>query len=191
MGAPAGGIAPGRLAGYGSCRSEKPAYRTIQTGGPMSQNIISITFDDKALNAIDTAISALEGELQGLIDLSVHERRALPKMGDKSEAFCRQTLNVLAQNPQVVPTSLNLAEAQRDLQALDALRSRSLRLRQLVGRVEDSELALGSDVMSAALDGYALLKVLGKGSGLETLRKEVGARFAKKSSAEAQKPTVG
>jgi hypothetical protein len=156
----------------------------------MSQNIISITFDDQALNAIDTAISTLEGELQGLIDLSADERRALPKMGDKSEAFCRQTLNVLAQNPQVVAPSLNLAEAQRDLQALDALRSRSLRLRQLVGRVEDSELALGSDVMSAALDGYALLKVLGKGSGLEMLRKEVGARFAKKSSVEAQKPTV-
>jgi hypothetical protein len=148
----------------------------------MSRNIISITFDDKALSAIDTAISTLEGELQGLVDLSADERRGLPKMGDKSEAFCRQTLNVLAQNPQVVPPSLDLAEAQRDLQALDTLRSRSLRLRQLVGRVEDTELALGSDVMSAALDGYALLKVLGKGSGLEALRKEVGARFAKKSS---------
>jgi hypothetical protein len=156
----------------------------------MSQNIISITFDDKSLANIDTAINTLEAELQGLIDLNVDERRALPKMGDKSETFCRQTLNVLAQNPQVVPPSLDLAEAQRDLQALDALRSRSSRLRQLVGRVEDTELALGSDVMSAALDGYAMLKVLGKGSGLEALRKEVGARFAKKSSVEAQKPSV-
>jgi hypothetical protein len=190
MGAPARGIAPGRFAGYGSGRCKSAARSTIQARGNMSQNIISITFDDKALSAIDTAISTLEGELQGLIDLSADERRGLPKMGDKSEAFCRQTLNVLAQNPQVVPTSLDLPEAQRDLQALDALRSRSLRLRQLVGRVEDTELALGSDVMSAALDGYALLKVLGKGSGLEALRKEVGARFAKKPSVEAQKPTV-
>jgi len=37
-----------------------------------------------------------------------------------------------------------------------------------VGRVEDSELAL---------DGHAMLKVRGKGFGLEALRKEVGARF--------------
>jgi hypothetical protein len=156
----------------------------------MSQNIISITFDDKALANIDTAINALEVEFHDLIDLSVAERRALPKMGDKSEAFCRQILNVLAQNPQLVPPSLDLAEAQRDLQALDVLRSRSTRLRQMAGRVEDTELALGSDVMSAALDGYAILKVLGKGSGLEALRKEVGARFAKKSSVEAQKTSV-
>ncbi len=156
----------------------------------MSQNIISISFDDTALNTIDQALEALEGQLTGLIDLSVEQRRALPKMGDKSEAFCRQTLNVLQQNPQLVPPSLDLAEAQRDLLALDALRSRSSRLRQLMGRVEDTELALGSDVMSASLDGYALLKVLGKGSGLEALRKEMGARFAKKPSVEAQKSTT-
>ncbi len=156
----------------------------------MSQNIISISFDDTALNTIDQALEALEGQLTGLIDLSVEQRRALPKMGDKSEAFCRQTLNVLQQNPQLVPPSLDLAEAQRDLLALDALRSRSSRLRQLMGRVEDTELALGSDVMSASLDGYALLKVLGKGSGLEALRKEMGARFAKKPSVEAQKSST-
>jgi len=156
----------------------------------MSQNIISISFDDTALTTIDQALEALEGQLTGLIDLSVEQRRALPKMGDKSEAFCRQTLNVLQQNPQLVPPSLDLAEAQRDLLALDALRSRSSRLRQLMGRVEDTELALGSDVMSASLDGYALLKVLGKGSGLEALRKEMGARFAKKPSVEAQKSTT-
>ncbi len=156
----------------------------------MSQNIISISFDDTALNTIDQALEALEGQLTGLIDLSVEQRRALPKMGDKSEAFCRQTLNVLQQNPQLVPPSLDLAEAQRDLLALDALRSRSSRLRQLMGCVEDTELALGSDVMSVSLDGYALLKVLGKGSGLEALRKEMGARFAKKPSGEAQKSTT-
>ncbi len=156
----------------------------------MSQNIISISFDDTALNTIDQALEALEGQLTGLIDLSVEQRRALPKMGDKSEAFCRQTLNVLQQNPQLVPPSLDLAEAQRDLLALDALRSRSSRLRQLMGRVEDTELALGSDVMSVSLDGYALLKVLGKGSGLKALRKEMGARFAKKPSVEAQKSST-
>ena len=105
-------------------------------------------------------------------------------MGDKSEAFCRQTLNVLAQNPQVVPPGLDLAEAQRDLANLDALRGRTTRLRQLLGRAEDSEMALGSDVMTASLEGYALLKVMGKGSGLEALRKSMSTRFARPASAD-------
>lgn len=49
-------------------------------------------------------------------------------MGPKSEAFCRQTLTVLAQNPQVIPPSIDLAEAQADLAALERLRPRLARL---------------------------------------------------------------
>jgi hypothetical protein len=122
----------------------------------MSQNLISLQLSDAKLAVIDQALDALEATLAELMSLSADQRRSLSKMGDKSEAFCRQTLTVLAQNPQVVPPSLDLAEARRDLGALDDLRGRSARLRQLLGRVEDSEMALGSDVMSAALEGLAM-----------------------------------
>jgi hypothetical protein len=95
----------------------------------------------------------------------------------------------MAQNPQLLPASVDLAEAQRDLHALDVLRSRGARLRQLLGRLDDTETALGSDVMSASLEGYALLKVLGKGSGLEELRKGMSARFGR-STASAKNTAV-
>lgn len=146
----------------------------------MSQNLISVTWSETDLAEIDAAINTLEAKMsRHLIDLSVDERRSLNKMGDKSEAFCRQTLNVLAQNPKAVPETLDLQEAQRDLIALDQLRSRTTRLRQLLGRAEDTETALGSDVMNASLEGYALLKVVGKGSGLESLRRDMSARFSR------------
>jgi hypothetical protein len=90
----------------------------------------------------------------------------------------------------VIPPSLDLAEDQRDLANLDALRSRSSRLRQLIGRLDDSETALGSDVMSASLEGYALLKVLGKGSGLEALRQDISASFARTARAPKTPATV-
>ncbi len=51
------------------------------------------------------------------------------------------------------------------------------------GKVESSETALGSDVMNAALEGYALLKVSGKGQGLEALRQSISARFAHRARA--------
>ena len=150
----------------------------------MSQNLISLTLSEAELAEMDAAISTLETTLcRHMIDLSVAERRSLAKMGDKSEAFCRQTLNVLSQNPGVVPANLDLDEAKRDLLALDQLRSRTTRLRQLLGRAEDTETALGSDVMNAALNGYALLKVLGKGSGLEGLRRDMAARFSRSAPA--------
>ena len=63
------------------------------------------------------------------------------------------------------------------LARLHALRPHIVRLTKLIGRAEDSELALGSDAMVTALEGYAMLKVLGKGSGLDALRRDISAGF--------------
>ena len=83
-----------------------------------------------------------------------------------------------------MPPSLSVAEALSDLQALDLLRPRLDKLRQLTERADDTELALGSDVMGVALEGYALLKVAGKGEALKGARRELSARFAKQGKAK-------
>ncbi len=145
----------------------------------MSQNLISMVLSADQLTAIDGALAALEQNLSGLVALQPSQRRELYKMGEKSEQFGRQTLNVLTNNPQIVPPSLGLAEAQQDVAALDALRPRLQRMKRLVERGEDTETALGSDIMSTALEGYGLLKVSGKNQGLDGLRQELSSRFAK------------
>ena len=145
----------------------------------MGQNLASLNLTDADYAEIDTLLGQLEAKLGGLISLGVEQRKSVNKMGDKSEAFCRQTLRVMAQNLQLVPPSLGLEDAQKDLASLDALRVRTARLQQLLGKAQDTEMALGSDVMTAALEGYALLKVMGKGSGLDGLRQAIGARFSK------------
>ena len=145
----------------------------------MTQNIISLDLSDAQVSIALDALTALEGALAGLISLDPEERRRLTKMGQKSEVFCRQALSVLAQNPQIVPPSLDLAEAQADLRALDRLRPVLDRLQRLAERGADTETALGSDAMDVALEGYGLLKVSGKNQGLDGLRKELSARWAK------------
>ena len=147
----------------------------------MTQNIISLELSDGQVAIALEALTELEGALSGLISLDAEERRRLTKMGQKSEVFCRQALSVLAQNPQIVPPSLNLAEAQADLRALDRLRPVLDRLQRLAERGADTEIALGSDVMDLALEGYGLLKVSGKNQGLDGLRKELSSRFARSS----------
>lgn len=155
----------------------------------MAQNLISLAFTEADLAAIDGALATLEEKFSTLISLQPAEVRALAKMGDKSEAFCRQTLTILEQNPQIVPPSLNLPEALNDLRALDHLRPRLARMDRLSKRADDTFIALGSDILTAALEGYALLRISGKGLGLETLRQGLSTRFAKKSRAtEAESP---
>ncbi len=150
----------------------------------MSQNLITLSLTDDQLAAADQALATLELTFAGFIALDGDERLGLNRMGGKSEQFCRQTLSVLGQNPQIVPASIGLADAQADLATLDRLRPRLQRLLKLTERAQDSETALGSDVMSLALEGYALLKVAGRSQGLEGMRKELSGRFSKTRAAE-------
>jgi len=154
----------------------------------MSQNLISLSFSGERLVAIDAALSSLEQEFADLIAMPAHERRQLTKMGDKSEAFCRQAIEVLNANPYVLPQNFDLAELQRDLAALDQLRPRLFRLSRLLERATDTETVLGSDIMSAALEGYAMLKVAGRTEGIEGLRKTLAARFNRTSRAATTNP---
>jgi len=156
----------------------------------VSQNLISLTLTDEQLATADQALATLESVFAELIALEGEERIGMIRMGAKSEQFARQTLTVLGQNPQIVPPSVRLADAQADLVALDRLRPRLQRLGRLIERAQDSEAALGSDVMSLALEGYALLKVAGKNQGLEAMRKELSGRFFKTRGAEPAAATA-
>ena len=152
----------------------------------MTQNLVAIEFSPADLEAIDGALAVLEAKLGILITLSADERRTAIKMGDKSEVFCRQTELVLRQNPGIVPGNFDLAGLQQDIVALDALRSLQQRLRTLTDRTDDTELALGSDIMSASFDGYALAKVGGKGTALDTLKDAMQTRLSRKPRAPAK-----
>lgn len=157
----------------------------------MPQNLITLTLTDEQLAATDNAITLLEQALVGLIALHGNQRKGIPRMGAKSEQFCRQTLGVMCQNPHIIPSSFGLPEGVAKLTTLDRLRPRLQRLQQLIERAEDSETALGSDIMALCLDGYGLLKVAGRNQGLEALRKSLSGRFVKTKPASGTNGTTG
>ena len=55
-------------------------------------------------------------------------------------------------------------------------------------RMAGAETALGSDLMNGALEGYAVLKVSGKGEGMEALRKLLAQRFTRTPRAPQPAP---
>src|SRR5690349_23784983 len=61
----------------------------------MSQATLSLSFTDAQATAIDAALNELEAQFAALVAMPAGERRRLMKMGDKSEAFCRQALSLL------------------------------------------------------------------------------------------------
>jgi hypothetical protein len=149
----------------------------------MKQNLATLNLNDAQLVAIDSALTELETQLSGLVALTTSNKRRAAKLGEKSEFFCRQALQMLSENPQIIPPNLDVAEAVADLQARDRLRPRLIRLSRLLERGNDTDFALGSDAMAVAVQGYALLKVVGRSEGLESMRKTLGSRFSKSRKA--------
>ncbi|HOG03169.1 MAG TPA: hypothetical protein PLL14_04265 [Accumulibacter sp.] len=84
---------------------------------------------------------------------------------------------LLGQNAQLIPPGYDLTEAQHDLATYVQRHPRFSRLRQLIRKAKDTEMALGSDILIAALKGYALAKAIGKGAGLDALKETMATRF--------------
>lgn len=147
----------------------------------MRQNVIDLVITDEQHAAIQSALDTLEANLGGLIGLSAKQRHRLHKMGPLTEPFCRRVLSALEANPEIVSPALaaGLDEARSDLVALDRLRLAFGRLRQLCERADDSALALGSDILSVARDGYKVIQGPGRRVGLGVVEAELGKRFAR------------
>ena len=156
----------------------------------MTQNRFSTSFDSDRLERIDGSLNALEADLDMLIALTVDERRELFKMGTKSHAFCSTALNVAQQHAGLMPRDFDIDEFRRDHLALEILRPRAMRLAHLAQRMADTELALGSDVMAAALEVYGVLKVAGKDKGVDEARRELASRFSRRRPTDETPPKV-
>ena len=155
----------------------------------MAQDIISIAFDDTQADALRTAVADLRTQLgDKTLALTPDQRQELLKMGTKSENFVRQALAALDKNRQVVPPSLGLDAALQDLATLDLLRPVLQELEQVIERLRDTDMALGSDLMDTAVEGYSLLKVTGANQGLDGLVRELGERFNRSAAEAVPKP---
>ncbi|MDR7133406.1 hypothetical protein J2X06_000590 [Lysobacter niastensis] len=144
----------------------------------MNQNYAQQHLSAEQWAQADAAINALTAALEPmLVALSLDERQRVVKMGDGSVAFCRTALDVIAENAALMPRSFDIEEMRRDLASHDALNARVVRLTKLLEKAHHTDMALGSDVMVAALEGYSYLKTAGKREGVEALRKLLGRRF--------------
>lgn len=141
------------------------------------RNLVNLTLSDAQALNIETALSTLETELAGLISLSQTDKRRMHKMGVKNESFSRQALQVVSQNPQMVPANIPVGEAIADIKLLDQLRPWLTRMTRLCERGNDTDAALGNDIMAVALQAYGLLRLTGRSEGMETLRRELSGAF--------------
>lgn len=146
----------------------------------MTLTSISATLTPADRDAVISAVAIIKAKLPFLVDLSADDRKALPKMGDKSRAFVSKALEVATQNPDFLPRSFDLEEMRKDVQLFEALYPLLMSLTQMQELVDDTCLAVGSEAYAAALAVYGYAKASGDVAGLDAIVGEMGRRFARK-----------
>ncbi len=141
---------------------------------------VNAELQPKDLDTIKTSLKAVQTKMPFLIHLSVQERRRFLKMGDKSLAFVTNSLSAAQSNPEILPSSFDVASLSRDYQlSRDLLEVQTL-LRQLNEQVDDTLLAVGSEAMTNSLSIYDYVKAAAKREpGLKGLAEQLGERFKK------------
>lgn len=81
----------------------------------MNNDLIKGELTNDQKQAILQLLGLVREKMPFLINLSVDERRSLPKMGDKSRAFVDQGLVVASQNPEILPGIFDIDEYRRDI----------------------------------------------------------------------------
>jgi hypothetical protein len=158
-------------------------------GIEMNENRVSGMLSGEEAAAVRGALETIRQKLPFLMGLDPEARRSLPRMGDKSRAFVRKSLEVANQNPGMLPRAFNLEEFGRDVALDEALLPIAEAVRQLAEMIEDTQTALRSDAYLAALTVYQSAKRAGKGTGLDGAVDDLGRRFIRKSGATAPAAT--
>ena len=149
------------------------------------QNLVSATLTNADRDAVLAAINTITTKLPFLLGLSVDDRINLQKMGNVRRSFVEQTVPIANQNAQVLPPSFNLTELTADMDLYHQLVPIMDALKPVFEKIDDTLLALGSDLYSGSLEAYGYIKVAGKGQGLDALRQQLKA-----SRQQAPKPKV-
>ncbi len=155
----------------------------------MSQNKVSSTLAATAAANITTAIATIRTNLPFLINLTKDERQSLPRAGDNSQAFLQASLTFVAQHPEALPANFNTAEFAKDGALLTPFSPVVAAIAQLNEDVQDTDLALNSDLFAQSLDVYAFAKANNRGGAYDAYVDSVKGRFAKRPRTPATPPT--
>ena len=139
-------------------------------------NLADLDIPAADLAQIEAALLVLETKLTPhLISLTAQQRSNFTKMGTR-EQLVRQAVTAAQQNSGDLPASIGTAGAVADVVSLDKYRPLFARIQALAEGCDDTEMAIGIDLMNFALRVYGQLK-LSASDSLKGLLDSLGSFF--------------
>jgi hypothetical protein len=143
-------------------------------------DLISLNIPAADLQDIQAALATLTAKFAPhLISLSSAERKEIPKMGDKTQAFVGKAREYASQNADLVPSYLDLAAFEIDWKAVELLTSLQRQLLPLMDNLNDSLALSGSEAYQAALIFYRNVKMASRAGvpNAKSIESDLSSRF--------------
>src|SRR5690606_20984762 len=134
----------------------------------MIKHHIDLTLTEDQTAAMENWLDLLQESMSMLVSVSGPKSRRLFKMGPKSEASVRNTLEAAAQHEALHPSGIR-EHMERDAALRERLCPLLQRLQQLLALVEGSYKLAGADLMKNSTAVYQILRLNGYQEGIESL----------------------
>lgn len=119
-----------------------------------TDNRISAVLAPADKTAVLQSIADIKTKLSFLVNLSADERRALPKMSDKTIAFDEKCDSYMTAHPELIPGYVDAAEVTKDRNLRLDLTDVLQQLQQLAEGVSDTVMLAASEAYMADLSFY-------------------------------------
>ncbi len=148
----------------------------------MTANKVSASLSPSDKETVMTAIETLKTTLPFMISLTPEERKALPKVGDRSRGFILNALEVAQHNSDCLPRSFDVVEMQKDVKLMEDLYPILLLLGQLHSVMADTYTTANCEAYTAALRVYDCAKASATQPGMKTVVEELKQHFARRTA---------
>ncbi len=156
---------------------------------------VSATLSQEDHQVVIAALDTINQKLPFLIDLTIAERRSMPKRGDKTEAFVRRGFETAIQHETLFPAAF-MEELRKDTELLDSLAPIRTAIDTLQKRLDDTAMQVGAEAYAAARTVYQVTKQPFANAALRNAGDDLAKRYVRKKAAatppqpEPQTPAV-
>ncbi|MBI9073105.1 MAG: hypothetical protein JEY94_16000 [Melioribacteraceae bacterium] len=148
------------------------------------QNKVSIEIPPEILDELEESVKNISEKLKPyLIALTPEERRAIPKMSDKSVPFVEKALSYAEDSSEFTPVYLKVDEMKIDVKAVNDLNRIFKPITQIYSNLDDTIMYSGSEAFQSALSYYKSVKMAADMDipNAKTVYEDLSKRFANRS----------
>ena len=150
-----------------------------------TNNRVSATLSTSDRQSVLEAIETIKQVMPFLVNLTVEERRTMPKVSDRGRGFMLNSLEAAQNHTDCLPRSFDVEEMRKDVRMIEDLYPILMALGELYSLVDDTYFAVHSEAYSAALKVYDAAKSHEDMPGMKVVVEQLKQQFARRNKKES------